>query len=817
MKSYIGIIVICVMFFLIGLLCLNEILLYTPDSARYIIWANSLANFEGFKDSSGPEPSRYVVHAPLYSVFLAPSAWISANNVMLAKLVTVIFGCLVIFVFYVWLKQNLEQRYALIGAFLLAINPMMVLYSTQILSDIPFILFFILFFFLGKKIYKSKKIKRIDYLFVLIIVCAVFLREVGLSLIITATIYFIWLKQYRRALMILFISLFFYSLWFIRNEMIVAKEEGALFRNTALYLSHIYTMSEASMFDEFIKRLIVNTGVYSKLIFKILFLPDYTEGSSQLIFMKDPIISAILFTMPLLKYVIILLTSYLVLLGAWLEYKSSKFFVFHIVFYLCYLLSILFYVVNDIRFFFPIMILMLHYLMIGLKKNVEWLGMIKKRYRVSICTASLLLMMMPNIGWVQNFISNNIQYSKSPEELFNKFKTENRYPEIFTRPFHLAAKWIVENSDSSDNVFSFWKELSIWLEGRKIVTGSLMTPWNLIDYRLRDYEIKYIVSVYWLAAMNEYESYFANSKRFTFELVHRVANVQIFSVKKKDLTLHKENVGEDNVDEQYNKAMKLIEIDPMQAKLLLFDLLKKKRGSSVMSFNYAVALEFSGQLDSAKKVFEKFLYQQQGGIYMGRAWFHRENIYLLENISNSMTTYEKAYKFHNVASRYWDMGYRYQAMRMMRLALKIDSVFFPALISASFYSFQMRDTLSAKMYIKKLQGNAPFDFRLNSFVIALQYLDSLKYVSNKDHKNRLRLKIVELYLNAGLIDHAIDDLKEIIVDDQFNSDALALLGKIYEARCNYSLAVKYYQKLLTIDPTKEEIKKRVNDLKSKLS
>jgi len=67
---------LCILFFAAGLASLNTMVVYTPDSARYLIWANSLAKFSGFEDSSAPELSRYVVHGPLYSVMLAPSQMI---------------------------------------------------------------------------------------------------------------------------------------------------------------------------------------------------------------------------------------------------------------------------------------------------------------------------------------------------------------------------------------------------------------------------------------------------------------------------------------------------------------------------------------------------------------------------------------------------------------------------------------------------------------------------------------------------------------------------------------------------------------------
>ncbi|HCA80687.1 MAG TPA: hypothetical protein DEP53_13245, partial [Bacteroidetes bacterium] len=72
---------LCAIFLAFSLWIVNDCILYTPDSARYIIWAQSLASFDGFHDATSPESTRYVVHAPLYPILLAPLGWIFTHIV----------------------------------------------------------------------------------------------------------------------------------------------------------------------------------------------------------------------------------------------------------------------------------------------------------------------------------------------------------------------------------------------------------------------------------------------------------------------------------------------------------------------------------------------------------------------------------------------------------------------------------------------------------------------------------------------------------------------------------------------------------------
>ena len=138
-------------FIAIGILSLNDTMLYTPDCPRYLIWAKSLAAFEGFKDTSNPDPTQYVVHAPFYPLLLAPLAWFFSNIIVPAKFVTLLFGAALIVLFYYWASKWAGRRAALVGVFFLALNPLTLLFSTHVLSDIPFTVFIILFFLVAEK------------------------------------------------------------------------------------------------------------------------------------------------------------------------------------------------------------------------------------------------------------------------------------------------------------------------------------------------------------------------------------------------------------------------------------------------------------------------------------------------------------------------------------------------------------------------------------------------------------------------------------------------------------------------------------------
>ena len=135
-----GIVFICVLFFIAGMLRLNDLSFYTPDSSRYLIWGNSLAHGKGFVDETLPDPDPYVVHAPLYSLLIAPAEFLAPYSTVLVKAWTLLWGVLAVLLLYAWLCRAVGKSGALVGAILFAGNPLFWLYRNKFSCWSPFCL-----------------------------------------------------------------------------------------------------------------------------------------------------------------------------------------------------------------------------------------------------------------------------------------------------------------------------------------------------------------------------------------------------------------------------------------------------------------------------------------------------------------------------------------------------------------------------------------------------------------------------------------------------------------------------------------------------
>jgi 4-amino-4-deoxy-L-arabinose transferase-like glycosyltransferase/tetratricopeptide (TPR) repeat protein len=808
---------VCGIFFLIGLLSVNQISIYTPDSARYLIWANSLAKAEDFKDATTPEPTRYVAHAPLYPILLAPSAFLFHNSVVAAKVTTLLIGCIAIFFFYWWLKQKVGESYALAGSIFLALNPLMVLYSTQILSDIPFAVCLILFFFLAEKVFVEQVEWKTEAVFIAVLIAAASLRDVGIALLLTATAYMVWKKQYRRAVRVFLIPLVFYLLWFIRNEVIVAGVENPAERNTQTLFMHLYTSSQASLFEELGQRLWSNLNVYINLVGKLLLMPDFSSQSYMVISTDNPLVAFLLTILPAVKYILIAATIGFSVIGIW-QLRGSALFSCMVIFLMWYFIPILFYPVNDIRFLFPLVVILMYLSVVGVNVFIDrWRA--SERYKIirSTTIVFLILLVLPNMIWLQSYIWNSWQYTQSPENFYEKLKEEKKPPEMFTKPLHLAATWIVQHSDSSIVILSRWKELAIWLQGRKLVESNPRLMRDLFYYQLRDYGVKYIVAVRWRAPIQEYETLFIQSDRFVFIPVYTVGNVDVYEVQLKKNSTGEQGIALPNssIRSSYDQALSVLEDEPLKSEGILKELIAGTEGYTMVTFHIGVAKEFAGQLDSAAAIFENFRTLPQAGSYLSLTRYHLDLISQLKMALSPINSVQRPSLYQSLAITYWGLGYRKRAMYMMSQSLKADSQFYSALIVSTIFSLEKSDTGAAWFYLDKARS---FDSS-NVFVAGLttirKCLDTLRVEIVHSRQIELRLKIIKSYIAMRLRDDAIDDLQALLRLAPQNQPALQLLAELFEMKRRYEPALRSYKTILTIDSANNEVRQKVCELSAR--
>jgi len=133
---------------------LNQIYFFAPDSADYVLMARGLVNDFEYRQIDAPGEPYFTVRPPGMSVLLIPAALIAPYNAILAKVTVILTGLVMLALLYLWmcrLENSATEVFpdtrpalhwpALFVILLLATNPYILLFSTLIMSEIPFMAF----------------------------------------------------------------------------------------------------------------------------------------------------------------------------------------------------------------------------------------------------------------------------------------------------------------------------------------------------------------------------------------------------------------------------------------------------------------------------------------------------------------------------------------------------------------------------------------------------------------------------------------------------------------------------------------------------
>ena len=363
MKNHPALFWICLVFFAAGILRLNDLSFYTPDSSRYLIWGNSLAHGKGFIDETLPDPDPYVVHAPLYPLLIAPVEVFAPYSVVAVKAWTLLWGIVAIVFAYFWLHHLFGKKGAFVGSILFAGNPFFWLYSTEVLSDAPFIAALMAVFYLCERMRDPEEWTRgrVVVLGIAVLV-ATMVREIGASVAIAAIIYLVLVRRPKAAAVILLLTAVLLRLWYLRNNVYASTAAEYAGGNISLIFRKIMTGPQGSIINEFALRLWLTLTSYSSQIGQFLFYPMYAGHFGSLFFNPSGFDSGIESSLGSIGVVLEILTLIALVIGGILDLRSGGTVRLRGIFLFIYGGAILLYPINDLRFLVPLIPLFILYL-----------------------------------------------------------------------------------------------------------------------------------------------------------------------------------------------------------------------------------------------------------------------------------------------------------------------------------------------------------------------------------------------------------------------------------------------------------------------
>lgn len=807
----------------------NDCILYTPDSARYLIWAKSVASFAGFTDATAPEATRYVVHAPLYPLLLAPLAWLFDNIVIPSKILTMGMMAVVILLFYAWTSRIVGDLAALIASFFLAFNGLTLVLSSQVLSDVPFALAIVLLVLLARNIEEDPHNHAAAWAYAAVLTAAILLREVGLTLLVASAIYFFLRKRYFALLLVCSMPVAFYLLWYYRNEVSIAGIEDPPLRNSRLLLRNSLTAEDASFLEEIFTRLRINLLVYAKMAKGIFLFPLFLTRSFPVVWEQDPAMQMMSMALSYAQIPLIALQYGLLVWGIVIHRRESQSVLLGL-FFLVYNGLVLIYPINDIRFFFPFLPPALIFAAAGAKDLYVRLAT-RWQPGFALRPAALALFFfcsLPTVVWLSDFALHARAYRHGTEVSGLTYQAQSMTPELYLRPASLVGRWVSEHSDSSSVILARWKELSFWLQGRKVMDSEPTISFSLFDAVLRDYEIDFIVNYVMNPGIREFEFQMLKSKKYEFRPVYRAGNFEVVQVIDRErvalLALGEEERDaelpaipiqerEATARELFADGVHALESHRERDAFYTFGLLTEmSRGSAYLALFRGIALSFGGHYNSALSYLSRFAYEQQAGQFLMEARFHSVLIHEFEKADRDSLPESKAGLLHRISANYWDRGFHEWAQVVLKRSLEADSSFTPSMIFGVYYALEQDDLPEARRYLSMVEKIKPPHPMLGPVHRILSLADSTRIVRRKDLRLGYELELSRSFAAIGLNDLAIEHALKVVTLDRHNTEALTILAQSYELKRRYWPAVQALRRLSALQPENEEARRKLVEL-----
>lgn len=209
---------------------LNQFYLYNPDSAGYVLMARGLIDHHEYRQYDQPGEPYFTLRPPGMSVLLIPAALIAPYDLIAAKVTVILTALMMVWLFYmlVWRLFESSEKIApdksvafrwgvfLIGL-LLVTNPYILLYSTIVMSEIPFTACSLAVLYLLAS-ENEKLSKRKLVLLSALLIFLPFLRTIGIAMVLAVGLWAVVNRKRWTWLIPVGLSICTTAVWMLRNR-----------------------------------------------------------------------------------------------------------------------------------------------------------------------------------------------------------------------------------------------------------------------------------------------------------------------------------------------------------------------------------------------------------------------------------------------------------------------------------------------------------------------------------------------------------------------------------------------------------------------
>jgi tetratricopeptide (TPR) repeat protein len=803
-KTFPGLLILCAVFLFGGISRLNELSIYTPDSSKYLIWGNSLAHGKGFVDDTQPEIDRFVPNAPLYSLLIAPVEYFFPGSIIAIKIWTLVFGVVAIFLFYYYLRRLLGNHAALIGTAFFALNPAMLLFSTEMLSEAPFIALMLAILIVSEPVIGDDASNgKGKFIFLTVFLsCIALLREAGIALVLAVLIHFLISRHPVRALILFICSVALLGIWYYRNQIWVSSLQGQQKGNLYLLSQHYVTPPDASIVNEFVLRIWQSGKVYLGHMGEMFFYSFSSAQFYDMLVAPSALFNLIQSSLRIGNVVIAILLLLFMTIGVIMDYKRRQSAGIRLLATGFFLVIVFTYPVHDIRFFVPLYPLFIFYLLEGVRWCILNFSFVSVFRRLSVAYILSGIILFPNILAIGELIRTNQSFLNSPKTLINK---SNHISSLYRFDWHTLGVWIQQHTSERTTFASPLKELAVVAGGRKVLDIDPGTTVSDFEIALRNSRIDYVLAVV-QGDLNLYDFQMSQTRRFWFEPVCDADNLHL-------LRVHSQFLDPVVKGKMFSPADTVSSIRLMragnheisegsyaQAESTLIDAYHRFPRQPSIVYTTMTAAFMQRDTVLGNTMYRNLMSLPQTMSYVKLARVQLDALRFLSTSATSGMMEERAVTRLKSASLYWKLGYYHHAGEIMDTLLLNSSQYFFGLLWGLHFNLQNGDTVKARRYLSKVTEIDSTNIVGKSFARVLRLADSLRLANSDLERSGYYLAIGKIYFQIDLKEETIDEAEKALHANPHNLEAAILIGRVYERKGATRTSEQIFRKVLLQNP-----------------
>ena len=259
---------------LMGILLFDANLSLTGDNAQFINLGRSLADGHGLSETIEGPPIPHTKYPFGFPLLLAITDIIFPSNLIALKSLIVLLYAISIPLTYLLIRRFAPPPIALGVSALCLVSSLLLDYSHQVMSEIPFLLFSLITLLLLHRAQKSSTLSTLA-LAIIAMIAAYHIRSAGIILIGTGILFFALHKKWKETGLIAVGSLLLALPWQIRN----ASLGGTPYIKQLLSINPYRPEEGALTFTTLIERILANLELYGIQIIPHIFLPSFIDAN----------------------------------------------------------------------------------------------------------------------------------------------------------------------------------------------------------------------------------------------------------------------------------------------------------------------------------------------------------------------------------------------------------------------------------------------------------------------------------------------------------------------------------------------------------